>query len=254
MHDSLSHSEFLTVAPVWHPSGTGIIVETTNLNQERSDEVCRVKFNAICAHRLQLLRRERGRRYPDQPIRMIVGFAPGGGTDTTARAISASWREAARPAGHRRQPRRVLRAISPPTRRAAAPDGYTLLMGTIAALAINPSLYRTTAVRSGQGFRAHHPGGGFDEYSVAASYRCRRKREGADRARQGQPGKLALRLVGRRRRRHLAGVLFNQFGRHQNDHVPYKRRRARDDRSRERRGEPGFRDRRVAVPRSRPAK
>ena len=52
--------------------------------------------------------------YPVKPIRMIVGFAPGGGTDLTARPV----------------------AMLP-----AAPDGYTLLMGTIAALAINPSLY-----------------------------------------------------------------------------------------------------------------
>ena len=81
--------------------------------------------------------------YPTKPIRMIVGFAPGGGTDTTARAISAKLGELlgqqviidnrAGAAGN----------IATELVAKANPDGYTLLLGTIAALAINPSLYRT---------------------------------------------------------------------------------------------------------------
>jgi tripartite-type tricarboxylate transporter receptor subunit TctC len=81
--------------------------------------------------------------YPDKPIRMLVGFAPGGGTDTTARAISAKLGDLmgqqviidnrAGAAGN----------IATEMVAKALPDGYTLLLGTIAALAINPSLYRT---------------------------------------------------------------------------------------------------------------
>jgi tripartite-type tricarboxylate transporter receptor subunit TctC len=81
--------------------------------------------------------------YPDKPIRMLVGFAPGGGTDTTARAISAKLGELmgqqviidnrAGAAGN----------IATEMVAKAVPDGYTLLLGTIAALAINPSLYRS---------------------------------------------------------------------------------------------------------------
>ncbi len=81
--------------------------------------------------------------YPTKPIRMIVGFAPGGGTDTTARAISAKLGDLlgqqviidnrAGAAGN----------IATDLVAKATPDGYTLLLGTIAALAINPSLYRT---------------------------------------------------------------------------------------------------------------
>ena len=81
--------------------------------------------------------------YPTKPIRLIVGFAPGGGTDTTARAMSQKLTEALgqqvvvdnRPgaAGN----------IAAELVAKATPDGYTLLMGTIAALAINPSLYTT---------------------------------------------------------------------------------------------------------------
>lgn len=81
--------------------------------------------------------------YPTKPIRLIVGFAPGGGTDTTARAMSQKLTDALgqqvvvdnRPgaAGN----------IAAELVSKATPDGYTLLMGTIAALAINPSLYTT---------------------------------------------------------------------------------------------------------------
>src|SRR5262245_16636804 len=79
--------------------------------------------------------------YPVKPIRMIVGFAPGGGTDLTARPVAAKLSELLgqqvivenRPgAGGNIATEQVARA---------APDGYTLLMGTIAALAIHPSLY-----------------------------------------------------------------------------------------------------------------
>ncbi len=79
--------------------------------------------------------------YPTKPIRMLVGFAPGGGTDTTARALTPKLGE------------RLGQQIIVDNRPGAAgniateiitkapPDGYTILMGTIAALAINPTLY-----------------------------------------------------------------------------------------------------------------
>jgi tripartite-type tricarboxylate transporter receptor subunit TctC len=79
--------------------------------------------------------------YPQRPIRMLVGFAPGGGTDTTARALAGKMSERLgqqiiidnRPgaAGN----------IATDIAARATPDGYTILMGTIAALAINPALY-----------------------------------------------------------------------------------------------------------------
>jgi tripartite-type tricarboxylate transporter receptor subunit TctC len=79
---------------------------------------------------------------PTKPIRMLVGFAPGGGTDATARAIGTKLAD------------RLGQQIIIDNRPGAAgniateitsnatPDGYTILMGTIAALAINPSLYK----------------------------------------------------------------------------------------------------------------
>lgn len=77
--------------------------------------------------------------YPTKPIRLVIGFAPGGGTDTTARALStkltASFGQQVivdnRP-GH-------SGTIAADIASKATPDGHTVLLGTI-ALAINPSL------------------------------------------------------------------------------------------------------------------
>ena len=80
--------------------------------------------------------------YPTKPIRMLVGFAPGGGTDTAARAIASKLSE------------RVGQTVVIDNRPGAAgniateltvnapPDGYTLLLGSISSFSINPSLYK----------------------------------------------------------------------------------------------------------------
>ncbi len=79
--------------------------------------------------------------YPSKPVRMIVGFAPGGGTDTTARPIAQKLGELLgqqvivdnRPGAGGNIATDIVSKSNP--------DGYTILMGTIAALAINPGLY-----------------------------------------------------------------------------------------------------------------
>ena len=81
--------------------------------------------------------------YPTKPVRMIVGFAPGGGTDTTARPLAQKLGELLgqqvivdnRPGAGGNIATEIVAK--------ANPDGYTILMGTIAALSINPGLYAT---------------------------------------------------------------------------------------------------------------
>jgi tripartite-type tricarboxylate transporter receptor subunit TctC len=79
--------------------------------------------------------------FPVKPIRMIVGFAPGGGTDLTARPVAQKLSELlGQQVIVENRPGAAGNIATEQVAR-AAPDGYTLLMGTIAALAINPSLY-----------------------------------------------------------------------------------------------------------------
>jgi tripartite-type tricarboxylate transporter receptor subunit TctC len=79
--------------------------------------------------------------YPTRPVRFIVPFAPGGSTDTLARTLSLKLGEALgqqvvvdnRAGGNGN--------IGTDLVAHAAPDGYTILLGYIANLAIGPSLY-----------------------------------------------------------------------------------------------------------------
>lgn len=82
-----------------------------------------------------------GAKFPERPIRMLVGFTPGGGADTAARPLAQRLAEAIgqpvvvdnRPGGSG--------SIAADIVARANPDGYTLLFGTIANFAINPMIF-----------------------------------------------------------------------------------------------------------------
>ncbi|WP_226858350.1 Bug family tripartite tricarboxylate transporter substrate binding protein [Diaphorobacter aerolatus] len=79
--------------------------------------------------------------YPAKPIRLIVPFPPGGGTDMIARAVAQKMSD---------QNKWNIVVDNRPgaggnlgvdAAAKASPDGYTLVMGQTSNLAINPSLY-----------------------------------------------------------------------------------------------------------------
>ena len=78
--------------------------------------------------------------YPNKPINLVVGFSPGGAADQRSRQIAEQLTKALG------QPVVVLNrpgasgAISASSVAKAAPDGYTLLWGSIQDLAINPAI------------------------------------------------------------------------------------------------------------------
>jgi tripartite-type tricarboxylate transporter receptor subunit TctC len=89
----------------------------------------------------QVTAADSGQSYPNRPVRFIVPFAPGGSTDTLARTVGQKLGEALgeqvvvdnRSGGNGN--------IGTDLVAHAAPDGYTILLGYIANLAIGPSLY-----------------------------------------------------------------------------------------------------------------
>ena len=83
-----------------------------------------------------------GQSYPSRPIRLVVPFPAGGGTDFFARTVGAKMSETLgqsividnRPGGST--------IIAAENVKGAAPDGYTVLLGDLGTYALNPSLFR----------------------------------------------------------------------------------------------------------------
>lgn len=159
--------------------------------------------------------------YPNRPIRLLVGFAPGGGVDINARLLAARMTEILgqqvlvenRPgAGTNIANEAVAKAT---------PDGYTLLF-TSPAVAINMSLYKNPPYDA---LRDFTPVSVFSESTnllvVPATLPVKSLRDLVELART-KPGTLNYSSAGAGTTQHLAGELFNLRTGTKSVHVPYK--------------------------------
>ncbi len=160
--------------------------------------------------------------YPHKPIKLIVGFPPGGGVDIIARTIS-------QPLGERlgqavvveNRPGAGGNIAAEQVARAPA-DGYTLLVSAVSSLAISASLYRNprydvlkdfvpvAVVASVPNVLVVHP-------SVAA----KSVPELIALAKEN-PGKVNFGSAGNGTTVHFAGELFKSMAQVDMVHVPYK--------------------------------
>jgi tripartite-type tricarboxylate transporter receptor subunit TctC len=159
--------------------------------------------------------------YPSKPIRIIVPFAPGGGTDLLARLYAQRMFETYRQsvvvdnrpgAGGNIGAELVARS---------APDGYTLLFST-ASLAVNVTLYPKLAynltkdlipisqMATAPMVLAIHPS--VPANSVEALIQMSKSRRGG----------LNFGSNGNGTTSHLSGLIFSQFAGIQLTHIPYK--------------------------------
>ncbi|HEX2334770.1 MAG TPA: tripartite tricarboxylate transporter substrate binding protein, partial [Burkholderiales bacterium] len=82
-------------------------------------------------------------QYPNKPVTIVVGFEPGGGTDTTARILQPVLGEQL---GQQIVVENRAGAggnIAVDHVAKAAPDGYTIVLANVGALAVNPHILKT---------------------------------------------------------------------------------------------------------------
>jgi tripartite-type tricarboxylate transporter receptor subunit TctC len=160
--------------------------------------------------------------YPSKPIRMIVGYAPGGGTDIMARIVATRMSE------HLGQSVVVENRpgnsgiVGAAAVAKAPPDGYTLMMGVMSLNTIQPHLVQLpydpikdltpiNLVASVPHFILVPPSLGVDTLAELIAY-CKKN-----------PGKISYPSAGTGTSTHLGGEMFRkQAGDLDMVHVPYK--------------------------------
>jgi tripartite-type tricarboxylate transporter receptor subunit TctC len=160
--------------------------------------------------------------YPSKPIRVIVGFPPGGFVDFTARLVAV-------PLGTALAQQVVVEnrggaggSIATEIAARAAPDGYTLTVGSAGTHAVNQSLYPKLAYDALKDFQpiarlADAP----SILAVHPSLPVRSVKELLALARS-RPGEIHYASAGSGTSTHLAAVLFEHLGRVKLVHVPFK--------------------------------
>ncbi len=160
--------------------------------------------------------------YPGKPIKLIVPFPPGGGTDIMSRVVAQKLGDMYKRTrvGDNRPGAGGTIGVEPAAR--SAPDGYTLVMGQTSNLAINPTLFKSLpydplkdlvpVVLVGEGpialaVRADSP------YKTLADLVAVAK---------AKPGAVTMASPGNGTVAHLSGVRLMQATGARFEHIPYK--------------------------------
>ena len=159
--------------------------------------------------------------YPEKPIRLVVPFSPGGGTDAIARALGALLAQSlGQPVLVDNKPGASTMIGSDYVAK-AAPDGYTLLIATLAH-AVNPSMQHNLPFDTEKAFAPVTLIG--SSYNVLVVRPDSKFNSVADviAAAKANPGKLSYASQGSGTSAHLAGELFDNLAHVELLHIPYR--------------------------------
>ena len=159
--------------------------------------------------------------YPARPIRMLVGFTAGGGSDLAARNVAQKLIEVFGQSVVVDNRTGATGAIAAETVAKAQPDGYTLMMLAVAQVVANvfddKLAYNTARDFAAVSYVSRNP----YVVAVAPTLAARTVREFIDLA-KSQPGRLNYGSTGIGGSNHLVTELFNSVAGIRLTHVPYK--------------------------------
>ena len=160
--------------------------------------------------------------YPSKPIRFVVATAAGGASDIVARTLAERMQEGlgqpivveAKPGANGNLAAEYVAK--------SAPDGYTMMMGTIGVMAINPSMYRKVAFDPLTDFVPVAPLVSFANILVVRPDLPVKNVEELIEYARANPGRLRYGSPGSGGSPHMAMVVFGQMNNLDIVHVPYK--------------------------------
>ncbi|HTK00058.1 MAG TPA: tripartite tricarboxylate transporter substrate binding protein [Bordetella sp.] len=162
--------------------------------------------------------------YPDRPIRLITPFPPGGGSDVVARIIGEKLGSLLGQGVIIENKAGAGGSLGTAFVARAAPDGYTLVLGSTATHAINPSLYKDLGYDPIKDFAPISPvastplllivNSSVPANNVAELVALAKKR--------GDRNEMTFASAGTGSAQHLGGELFKMMTGTNIMHVPYK--------------------------------
>lgn len=160
--------------------------------------------------------------FPDKPIRIIVASAAGGASDIVSRIVADKLQQQfGQPVVVEAKPGANGNLAAEFVAKAPA-DGYTLMMGTIGVMAINPSMYKAVRFDPLKDFTPVARLVSFSNLLVVhPSVPARSVKELIDYG-KANPGKLRYGSPGAGGSPHMAMVVFGQMAGLDIVHVPYK--------------------------------
>ncbi len=160
--------------------------------------------------------------FPTKPIRLIVGFAPGGGTDIVARAIAPKMSEILGQSIIIENKSGAAGTIGADLVAKSNPDGYTLLMGHSNSNAIAPFVLTKVPYDPATDFTPiTYLGYVPNVLVIKASLPVNTVAQLISLA-KANPGQMTYGSSGIGSTQHLAGALFAKIAGIQINHVPYK--------------------------------
>jgi tripartite-type tricarboxylate transporter receptor subunit TctC len=160
--------------------------------------------------------------YPARPIRMVVGFPPGGGTDVMARLVTPKMTEAWGQQVVIDNRAGATGIIGTDLVAKAAPDGYTLLMGHVATNAIAWSLFAKLPFDPAKDFAPITRVSSVPHILVVHPTLDVRTVKDLIALAKAKPGQLTFPSAGNGSTPHLAGEIFKTMTGVNLVHVPYK--------------------------------
>ena len=160
--------------------------------------------------------------YPAKPIRMMIGFPPGGGTDIIGRIVAQKLGDALGQQIIVDNRGGASGQLAAELVSKAAPDGYTIMMAHIAAISILPSLVAKLPYDAQKDFAPVSLAAiGPNLLVVHPSVPAKNVKELVALA-KSRPGQLQYASPGAGTVQHLAGELFKLQAKIDMLHVPYK--------------------------------
>ena len=160
--------------------------------------------------------------YPSKPVRLVIPFAPGGSTEIIARTVTAELTKSMGQQWILESKAGAAGNIAMEEVARAAPDGYTLIVGHIGTMAVNPFMFEKLPFDTNRDFTPISLWVKVPQlYVVHADVPARDLREFVKLV-QSRPGSLSYGSAGIGSAGHLSTEYFKLVARIELLHVPYK--------------------------------